>query len=155
MLVDQVVFEKEFQKTEFYINLMNAKSKSDDPVDVYEKRNGKYRNTYIQMAYDVWLLAKSNAIPVGYHLVKDKKTQVGHDGVDFSVAPKWAKYWVKEKNGNICTWSSKRPLFKKVLNSFVHSYKSETENAPDFGYSGDWKKSLTSRKAMIESVGEV
>ncbi|MFW3962160.1 hypothetical protein [Acinetobacter radioresistens] len=94
--------------------------------------------------------AKAQAVPEGYQLVKKPRPLVGNNNVDFSQAPEWAKFWLKDGYSKRCVWSNKRPKIDVDIGCFVFPYNYQVIEAPDFGFDGDWSKSLTSRKAMIE-----
>ena len=94
---------------------------------------------------------KAQAVPEGYHLVKKPKPLIGHNKVDFSQAPKWAKFWLKDGYSKKCWWSSSRPKLDLDIGCFVFPLNNKPIEAPDFEFNGDWTKSITSRKAMIEA----
>jgi len=102
--------------------------------------------------FDIWLAAKreAQAVPEGYQLVKKPRPLVGNNNVDFSQAPEWAKFWLKDGYSKRCVWSNKCPKIDVDIGCFVFPYNYQVIEAPDFGFDGDWSKSLTSRKAMIE-----
>lgn len=93
--------------------------------------------------------AKANAVPEGFVLVK-KRNMIGNPNVDWLQAPKWAKYWLKDGHSNKYWWSSIRPV--KDMDIYAFCWKGDyfAEEAPSFGFTGSWDKSLTSKKAMIE-----
>lgn len=100
-----------------------------------------------------WQAAKASAVPDEYKLVKKPKPLIGNDAVDFSQAPVWAKYWLMDLGGK-CWWSNVRPSIDNDLGCFVFPHNNKAEQAPNFGFSGNFKKSMTSRKAMIEAAQE-
>ena len=60
-----------------------------------------------------------------------------HDGVDWKAAPKTAQWWAVDANG-------KAHWFKAPnVAAFTDFWFTESEQAPLFGYSGDWRESLT------------
>lgn len=68
-------FEAEFAKTNFYKGMVESLKNSDCPLtSVFEMRNGKYRNLYIQLASDIWQ-AKASAAPEGFVLVPKEPTK--------------------------------------------------------------------------------
>jgi|GEM_PF-3208767 len=95
--------------------------------------------------------AKAQAVPEGYQLVKKPRPLVGNNNVDFSQAPEWAKFWLTDGYSKRCLWTNKRPKIDVDIGCFVFPYNYQVIEAPDFGFDGDWSKSLTSRKAMIEA----
>lgn len=105
----------------------------------------------INWGWSAWLKAKAQAVPEGYHLVKKPKPLIGHNKVDFSQAPKWAKFWLKDGHSKKCWWSSSRPKLDLDIGCFVFPLNDKSIEAPDFEFNGDWTKSITSRKAMIET----
>ena len=92
--------------------------------------------------------AEVQAVPEGFMLVK-KRNVIGNPKVDWLQAPKWAKYWLKDGYSNKFWWCSNRPKLEEDYFLFHGRYSAE--EAPSFGFNGDWKKSMTSRKAMIEA----
>jgi len=63
-----------------------------------------------------------------------------HPEVDWSRAPKNARWWAMDKNGD-AHW-----FFPPNVVAFTDFWLSqEPEPAPVFGFSGDWKKSLVER----------
>lgn len=104
----------------------------------------------INWGWSAWLKAKAQAIPDGFVLVK-KRNMIGNPNVDWSQAPKWAKYWLKDGHSNKYWWSSTRPVKDMDINAFCWKAVYFAKEAPDFSFSGPWDKSLTSRKAMIEA----
>lgn len=95
--------------------------------------------------------AQANAVPEGYKLVKKPKPLIGNKDVDFSQAPEWANFWLKDGYSKRCIWSNKRPKLDLDIGCFVFPYNYQALEAPDFGFDGDWIKSLTSRKAFSEA----
>lgn len=62
-----------------------------------------------------------------------------HDGVDWKAAPKIAQWWAVDADG-------KAHWFKAPnVAAFTDFWFTESEQAPLFGYSGDWRESLTRR----------
>lgn len=102
----------------------------------------------ISQVWEFWQSAKASVIPEGYKVTKKPKPQIGNPNVDFSQAPDWVKYWLKDGHSKKCVWSSVRPTLDVDLGCFVFPYKYRAIDAPDFGFDGDWKQSITSRKAM-------
>ena len=105
----------------------------------------------VNAGWKAWQAAKAQALPEGYHLVKKPKPLIGHNKVDFSQAPKWAKFWLKDGYSKKCWWSSSRPKLDLDIGCFVFPLNNKPIEAPDFEFNGDWTKSITSRKAMIEA----
>ncbi len=97
----------------------------------------------------MWEKAKAQAVPEGFVLVK-KANRISNPNVDFSQAPRWAKYWLKDGHSNKYWWSSTRPIKDMDLQAFCWRGDYFAEEAPSFNYAGSWDKSLTSKKAMIE-----
>lgn len=97
-----------------------------------------------------WQAAKAQAVPEGFVLVK-KANRIGNPNVDFSQAPRWAKYWLKDGHSNKYWWSSTRPIKDMDLQAFCWRGDYFAEEAPSFNFAGSWDKSLTSKKAMIEA----
>lgn len=94
--------------------------------------------------------AKAEAIPDGYQLVKKRRPLAGNDQVDFTQAPLWAKYWLKDTNGK-SWWLNKKPTFDNDINCFLFPFSFKAEEAPDFGYKGAAEKSLTARNALEQT----
>ncbi|MCX0337455.1 hypothetical protein NVT85_11900 [Acinetobacter radioresistens] len=112
------------------------------------------RDVYPEETHELWKelqAAKAQAVPEGYQLVKKPRPLVGNNNVDFSQAPEWAKFWLKDGYSKRCLWTNKRPKIDVDIGCFVFPYNYQALEAPDFGFDGDWSKSLTSRKAMIEA----
>jgi len=62
-----------------------------------------------------------------------------HSGVDWKAAPKNALWWAVDADG-------KAHWFKAPdIAAFTNFWFAEQENAPFFGYEGDWRESLTKR----------
>ncbi|AMW78613.1 hypothetical protein AMD27_06760 [Acinetobacter sp. TGL-Y2] len=56
-------FEAEFAKTNFYKGMVESLKNSDCPLtSIFEMRNGKYRNLYIQLASEIWQADKTNTV---------------------------------------------------------------------------------------------
>ena len=104
--------------------------------------------THHEELFNSWVEAKSQAVPDGFMLVK-KRNVIGNPKVDWLQAPKWAKYWLKDGYSNKFWWCSNRPKLEEDYLLFHGRYSAE--EAPSFGFNGDWKKSMTSRKAMLEA----
>lgn len=94
--------------------------------------------------------AKNQAVPEGFILVK-KTNRIGNPSVDFSQAPRWAKYWLKDGHSKKYWWSSVRPKKDMDLECYVWGGQHYVEEAPAFGFLGTWDKSLTSKRAMFEA----
>lgn len=121
--------------------------RTDVPDDI-EKKCGKLITALI-FSWSAWKEAKANTVPDGYRLVKNPKPLIGNKKVDFSQAPEWANFWLKDGYSKRCVWSKKRPKLDLDIGCFVFPYDHQAIEAPDFGFDGDWTKSLTSRKAMV------
>jgi hypothetical protein len=107
-----------------------------------------------QQAYRLWKFwkkAKDMAVPDGFKIVKKQKLQLGNPNVDFSLAPSWADYWVKDGYSNKCLWCGSPPKLNTEIGCFVLPFNYKAIEAPDFDFDGDWMKSITSRKSMIEA----
>lgn len=102
----------------------------------------------ISQVWEFWQSAKASVVPEGFKITKKPKPQIGNPNVDFSQAPDWVKYWLKDGHSNKCTWCDLRPKLDTDLGAFVFSSKAQFMDAPDFGFEGNWKDSITSRKAM-------
>ncbi|MDR2333814.1 MAG: hypothetical protein LBE61_10045 [Burkholderiaceae bacterium] len=63
----------------------------------------------------------------------------GHQRVDWSKAPTHAHWWAVDANGAAHWFADPR------LTAFDTSWRFEVMAAPDFGYIGDYKQSLTER----------
>lgn len=62
---------------------------------------------------------------------------------DWSQAPVWAYYWAKDSNG-LCHWYSGEVCINE--NEFHPSEFGQLwDDAPLFGYSGEWRESLRKR----------
>lgn len=112
--------------------------------------SGEYINNRVALAWEAWQAAKALAVPKGFVLTK-KRNMIGNPNVDWLQAPKWAKYWLKDGHSNKYWWSSIRPVKDMDINAFCCKGDCFVKEAPDFGFSGTWDKSLTSRKNMIEA----
>ncbi len=109
-----------------------------------------YEADFIELATVDKEPAKAQAVPEGFVLVK-KTNRIGNPNVDFSQAPRWAKYWLKDGHSNKYWWSSTRPIKDMDLQAFCWRGDYFAEEAPSFNFAGSWDKSLTSKKAMIEA----
>ena len=63
-----------------------------------------------------------------------------HDGVDWKSAPKNARWWAVDEDGNAHWFGSPN------VAPFTNFWFAESERAPLFGYDGDWRESLTTRR---------
>lgn len=117
-----------------------------------EKKDGNYVVTSTIHCWLAWQ-AKAQAVPEGFFLVK-KTNRIGNPNVDFSQAPRWAKYWLKDGHSKKFWWSSVRPKKDMDLSCFMWGGQHYVEEAPSFGFSGDWDKSLTSKTAMTAAAQE-
>ena len=61
--------------------------------------------------------------------------------IDWSRAPKKARYWAMDRNGE-AHWFFLMPSAAPFTDFW---WPDEPEPAPSFGFSGDWKKSLVER----------
>lgn len=62
-----------------------------------------------------------------------------HDGVDWKDAPKTAQWWAVDADGKAHWFKSPN------VAAFTDFWFTVSEQAPLFGYSGDWRESLTRR----------
>lgn len=115
----------------------------------YVEEDNSYSVGYANAQWVAWQ-ARAQAVPEGYQLVKKPRPLVGNNNVDFSQAPEWAKFWLKDGYSKRYLWTNKRPKIDVDIGCFVFPYNYQVIEAPDFGFDGDWSKSLTSRKAMTE-----
>lgn len=122
-----------------------------DDGDFERDADGFYESIETERLWRIWELqiAKAQAVPEGFVLVK-KANRIGNPNVDFSQAPRWAKYWLKDGHSNKYWWSSTRPIKDMDLQAFCWRGDYFAEEAPSFNFAGSWDKSLTSKKAMIE-----
>ena len=67
----------------------------------------------------------------------------GHDAVDWKKAPKLARWWAIDKNGE-AFWYCEPNIVSRTDFWFAESLP-----APDFGYVGDYKDSLTGRPVDV------
>ena len=103
-----------------------------------------------QARWESWLVAKAQAVPEGFVLVK-KRNLIGNPNVDFLQAPRWAKYWLMDGHSKKYWWSSVRPKKDMDLLCYVWGGQHFVGEAPSFGFAGPWNESLTSKKAMLEA----
>ena len=68
-------------------------------------------------------------------------TPTGHPGVDWKKAPRLARWWAMDADGK-AHW-----FWEPNVAAFTDFWFSERAPAPDFGYVGDYKQSLTARPA--------
>ena len=61
--------------------------------------------------------------------------------IDWSEAPKTARWWAVDKNGKAHWFPAPN------VAAFTDFWFAEPVNAPTFGFDGDWKKSLVERGA--------
>lgn len=120
--------------------------RTDVPADIEKKCGGLI--TALIFSWGAWKEAK--AVPEGFILVK-KTNRIGNPSVDFSQAPRWAKYWLKDGHSKKYWWSSVRPKKDMDLECYVWGGQHYVEEAPAFGFLGTWDKSLTSKRAMFEA----
>lgn len=64
---------------------------------------------------------------------------MGHVSVDWSQAPDEARWWAIDGEG-YAYW-----FCMPVAADFSQSWVQENFEAPEFGYTGDWRQSLTQR----------
>lgn len=149
LLVEIQTFKDEALKMHLVQNLMEH-CPNTDIFDHAVDADGRvhWMKAQISEVWQFWLSAKASAVPDGYKITKKPKPQIGNPSVDFSQAPNWVKYWLKDGHSSKCTWCDLRPIFDTDLGCFVFSGKTRFIDAPDFGFNGDFKKSITSRKAM-------
>ena len=114
----------------------------------YEARDFKdfEYEQYINGAWYSW----QARVPEGYKVVK-KSQLIGNQNADWSQAPEWANYWLKDGHSDKFWWSKSRPVKDNDLGCFVWGSGYMAEEAPSFGFTGAWDKSMTSKKAMIKS----
>ncbi|GAA0907557.1 hypothetical protein GCM10009552_15640 [Rothia nasimurium] len=62
-----------------------------------------------------------------------------HPAVDWSQAPKLARWWAMDSDGHV-HW-----FLAPDVAPFTNFWFSEPVPAPDFGYAGDYRESLTER----------
>ncbi len=67
------------------------------------------------------------------------RTCQGHQGVDWSVAPRLARWWAVDRHGQAHWFCAPN------VAAFTDFWYSESVVAPAFGFSGDWRESLTER----------
>ena len=67
------------------------------------------------------------------------KNPAGHPGVDWKKAPRLARWWAVDADGQ-AHW-----FCEPNVTAFTNFWFSERAPAPDFGYAGDYKQSLTAR----------
>jgi hypothetical protein len=65
--------------------------------------------------------------------------------VDWSQAPKRARWWAMDRNGE-AHW-----FCVPDVAPFTDFWSCESSPAPTFGYSGDWKQSLRERPATTKA----
>lgn len=76
MDIQREEFELTFQKTSFCKNMVKSLENSDCPfTSVFEMRNGKYRSSYVQLSFEIWQAAKTQAVPEGFVLLPKKATK--------------------------------------------------------------------------------
>lgn len=67
------------------------------------------------------------------------KNPAGHPGVDWKEAPRLARWWAMDADGQ-AHW-----FWEPNVAAFTNFWLSERAAAPDFDYVGDYKQSLTVR----------
>lgn len=132
--------------------LFEAWASKETEWDLHWSMNiNQYMDHQTNGSWLAWLAAKQQAIPEGYRLTKIP-IAVGNNNVDWSKAPTWANFWLKDGRSNKFWWSSNRPSIDRDLNTFVWRGNCKAEEAPSFGFTGDWSKSMTSRKSVIQEA---
>ena len=121
-------------------------------LELYIKANyAKLEGDTLVAVKDAFEAAWQARVPEGYKVVK-KSQLIGNQNVDWSQAPEWANYWLKDGHSDKFWWSKSRPVKDNDLGCFVWGSGYMAEEAPSFGFTGAWDKSMTSKKAMIEAV---
>lgn len=83
MDIQREEFELTFQKTSFCKNMVKSLENSDCPfTSVYEMRNGKYRSSYVQLSFEIWQAAKTQAVPEGFAIkdvINERQRQINQE----------------------------------------------------------------------------
>lgn len=140
------------KEREAFENHLKKMGKTDNET-FSKNEDDSYQMDIIHFGWKIWQAAKVQAVPEGFVLVK-KTNRIGNPNVDFSQAPRWAKYWLKDGHSKKFWWSSVRPKKDMDLSCFMWGGQHYVEEAPSFGFSGDWDKSLTSKTAMTAAAQE-
>lgn len=135
------------EREKFISKLLAVRANADI---TFNYGNNHFYDPANQLAWELWQAAKADAVPDGFVLVK-RRNMIGNPNVDWLQAPKWARYWLKDGHSNKYWWSSIRPVKDMDLQAFCWRGDYFAEEAPSFDFLGQWDKSLTSRKAMIEA----
>jgi hypothetical protein len=153
LLAEIQEFKKESLKLHLVQNLVDC-CPNTDIFDYHIDADGRvyWMKAQTSQLWEFWQSAKVNSVPKGYKMTKKPKPLIGNPDVDFSQAPNWAKYWLKDGYSKKCLWSNVRPRLDTDLGSFLFPFNHHVIDAPDFGFKGDWKRSMTSRKAMEDQV---
>lgn len=98
--------------------------------------------------------------PPAHFVVRPKPRErvyavIGEWSPDWSQAPEWAGWWCAIMKDGIITggwWNTHKPeTICPIGNYSCYSHHGRCEQAPSFGYSGDWKDSVTKRPKSVSA----
>lgn len=137
----------------YYTNMAHDWDTSGHPV-------GAFDCIYWQRATQPEELPFIDDEPPAHFVVRPKPrervyAELGKWSPDWSQAPEWAGWWCAIMQDGIITggwWSTHKPeTICPIGNYSCYSHHGRCEQAPSFGYSGDWKDSVTKRPKLVSA----
>ena len=98
------------------------------------------------IAFDAWTLADAMQAEADKRNYSEKQDSSEWQP-DWSQAPDWANWWAMDENKNT-RWiysELEQPYISDIFLRWCAVGRFDSEDAPSFGYTGDWRNSLRKR----------